>query len=61
MCKEKFLIVITLENKIIAMENATSTRKRDTLQKTSKRHLVVTNKHQKIRRYSTLQNFQEMK
>ena len=38
---------ITLENKIIVIEDATSTRKRDTkkLQKTSKSPLVVTNKH----------------
>ena len=38
---------ITLENRIIVMEDATSTRKRDTknLQKTSKRPLVVTKKH----------------
>ena len=38
---------ITLENRIIIIEDATSTRKRDTknLQKASKRPLVVTNKH----------------
>ena len=38
---------ITLESGIIVMEHATSTRKRDTqnLQKTSKRPLVITNKH----------------
>ena len=38
---------ITLENRIIVIEDATSTRKRDTkkLQKASKRPLVVTNKH----------------
>ena len=38
---------ITLESRIIVMEHVTSTRKRDTqnLQKTSKRPLVVTNKH----------------
>ena len=38
---------ITLENRIIVIEDATSTRKRDTknLQKTSKRAVVVTNKH----------------
>ena len=47
MCKEKFLNGITLENRIIVMEDATSTRKRDTKnsQKFSKRPLVVTNKH----------------
>ena len=38
---------ITLENRIIVIEDATSTRKRDpkNLQKTSKRPLVITNKH----------------
>ena len=38
---------ITLENRIIVREDATSIRKRDTknLQKASKRTLVVTNKH----------------
>ena len=38
---------ITLENRIIVIEDATSTRKKDTknLQKTSKGPLVVTNKH----------------
>ena len=38
---------ITLENRIIVSEDATSTRRRDTkkLQKTSKRPLVVTNAH----------------
>ena len=38
---------ITLENRIIVIEDATYTRKRDTknLQKASKRPLVVTNKH----------------
>ena len=38
---------ITLENRIIVIEDATSTRKRDTkdLQKTSTRPLVVTKKH----------------
>ena len=40
---------ITLENRIIVIEDAASTRKRDTknLQKTSKHPPVVTNKHQK--------------
>ena len=40
---------ITLENRIIVIEDAASTRKRDTknLQKTSKYPPVVTNKHQK--------------
>ena len=38
---------IILQNRIIVIEDVTSTRKRDTknLQKTSKRPLVVTNKH----------------
>ena len=38
---------ITLENRIIVIEDATSTKKRDTkkLKKTSKRPLVVTKKH----------------
>ena len=38
---------VTLENRVIVIEDATSTRKRDTknLKKTSKRPLVVTNKH----------------
>ena len=37
----------TLENRVIVIEDATSTRKRDTknLKKSSKRPLVVTNKH----------------
>ena len=49
MCEKKFLKLngITLENRIIVIENATSTRKRDTKKwkKTSKRPLGVTDKH----------------
>ena len=60
MCEKKFLNGVTLENKIIVIEDVNTTTKRHTqdLQKHPKPSLVVTNKHSENLDVLNSSNFQ---